>query len=319
MIRSDAITLKQLRALIAVSRAGSMTGAGAALSLTTPAIHSQIKGLEAAVAAPLVRRAADGAGSELTAAGRELLEAAMRIEGVLSQAAANLAAVQRGEMGRVVLGVVSTAKYFAPRLVRMLRDSHPEIEVALQIGNRDWVMAELERESFDLAIMGRPPRYPAVVADPIGPHPHGIVAAPDHPLAARAEVTAEDLLDQTFLVREDGSGTRILMTRYLDRIGEGRMPPLVEMGTNETIKQAVMAGLGIAFLSLHTVTDERASGRLVTLRAPGLPLLRHWFLVRPADMPERAVTERLRSEIMSLNGRFLPEVREPAGFGDPVI
>ena len=306
-MRLDALTLKQLRALDAVARGGSLAAAGAALGLTPPAIHSQIKGLEDAVQVRLLRRAGDGAGSELTEAGAALREAALRIEDVLSQVGANLQALARGQAGRVTLGVVSTAKYFAPRLVKLLQGSHPAIEVALRVGNREAIIEGLERGSFDLAIMGRPPRRPEVEAAPLGPHPHGLVAAPDHPLAGRAP-SLQALFAERFLSREEGSGTRILMSRWLDRIGDGATYETLEMESNETIKQAVMAGLGVAFLSLHTVMDELATGRLVQMAAPGLPIDRHWFLVRPVQGYRRTLAEQLWQEIIGLDGCFLPGV-----------
>ncbi|WP_102223227.1 LysR family regulator CbbR [Acidimangrovimonas sediminis] len=302
----DAITLKQLRALYAVARTGSITAAAESLRLTPPAVHSQIKGLEGIVEATLLHRATDSAGSQLTAEGQALLRAAERIEAVLSQGLSQVRALSDGHAGRVTLGVVSTGKYFAPSLVKRLKESLPGIEIVLRVGNRTEVIADLERGAVDMAIMGRPPRHPVVVAEPLGSHPHGIVAAPDHPLAGKPTVAAEALMSETFLAREDGSGTRILMARYLDRIGEGQIVEMVEMGTNETIKQAVIAGLGIAFLSLHTVMDELRFGRLVQLNAPGLPILRQWFLVWPDDAPLGPAAERVHQAIVALRGGFLP-------------
>lgn len=308
MPRSEAITLRQLRALVAVGRLGSMTAAGKHLGLTAPAIHSQIKGLEDAVGMPLLQRHADAAGSGVTQAGRVLLEGIERIEVALSQSLTRIAALQAGKEGRVVLGVVSTAKYFAPRLVQTLRQLHPEIEIALQVGNREEILRDLSLMRFDLIIMGRPPRHPPVDAQPIGPHPHGLIASPQHRLAGQSALSAADLADETFLSREEGSGTRILMTRYLDRLGEGRQFELVEMGSNETIKQAAMAGLGIGFLSLHTVADELRMGTLVKLAAPGLPIERHWFLVRHLQQTELPAAQVLATTILNLMGTFLPQI-----------
>jgi DNA-binding transcriptional LysR family regulator len=154
--------------------------------------------------------------------------------------------------------------------------------------------------------MGRPPRHPEVSATPIGPHPHGLIAPPGHRLAAAETVRIEDLFDETMITREQGSGTRILMTRYLDSQAEGRVFDLVEMGSNETIKQAVMAGLGLAFLSLHTVTEELRQGRLVVLNAPGLPLLRQWFLVHPLHATLSPAARAVQARILELDGSFLP-------------
>lgn len=304
---TQAVTLRQLRALAAIAKSGSMTAAGRALGLTTPAVHSQIKGLEATVGTSLLQRNSDGQGSFLTPAGQLLLEGAERMEAALSQALKRIAALKSGLSGRVDLGVVSTAKYFAPRLVKVLRSIHPDIEVVLHVGNREEIIRDLAQMRFDLTIMGRPPRDPPVSARPIGPHPHAIVAPANHPLAGRAALSAADLMPETFISREEGSGTRILMTRYLDRLGDGAPFALVEMGSNETIKQAVIAGLGIAFLSLHTVSDELRAGTLVTLDAPFLPIERHWFLVQNLDQVEQPAARQLAATILGLKGSFLPQ------------
>lgn len=306
MLRLDAITLRQLRALEAVADAGSITGAAQAIGLTPPAVHAQIRNLEAALEATLLQRSAAGAGSELTPEAAPVLEAARRIAILLQTCAAEIQALQRGSAGHVTLGVVSTAKYFAPRLVARLKALCPGVEVALRVGNREATIADLERQAVDLAVMGRPPRVPAVAATILGDHPHGLIAPPDHPLAGSGPVSPEALLRETMITREEGSGTRILMTRYLDSAAGGRVFDLVEMGSNETIKQAVMAGLGLAFLSLHTVTEELRHGRLVLLEAPGLPIVRQWFLVHPVDRPLTPAARTIHDLVVGLEGSYLP-------------
>jgi LysR family transcriptional regulator, low CO2-responsive transcriptional regulator len=301
-----AVTLKQLRALSAVAETGSLTAAAEKLSLTPPAIHSQIKNLESAFGVTLLRRSPDASGLVLTAEAGPVQEAAQRIDVVLSQCAARVRALAEGRAGHVTLGVVSTGKYFAPRLVRSLNLICPDIRIVLRIGNREGIISDLEHQSIDLAIMGRPPRVPPVTATLLGPHPHGIMAAPDHPLVGRPALSGDDLATATFIAREPGSGTRILMSRVLDRLGEGKEFDLVEMGSNETIKQAVIAGLGIAFLSLHTVMEELGQGRVVLLDVPGLPMERHWFLVQPSDVRLSPAAERLHAEIVKFGGAYLP-------------
>lgn len=301
------LSLKQLRSLIAVAELRSLTAAAAALNQTTPAIHSQIKKLEEQAGRPLLERAPDGTGFALTPSGQVMLTAARRIEATLSQAAAEIGALSRGFQGHVTLSVVSTAKYFAPRLVRMLRDACPQIAVSLRVGNREAVIADLDQGIADLAVMGRPPRVPLVVAEPLGAHPHGVILPPGHPLAGADGFDPAALLAETFICREEGSGTRILMMRFLDRFGEGHAPPMAVMDSNETIKQAVMAGLGIAFLSLHTVCEELAGGRLVQLRGPGLPVMRQWYLVRPAEPAASAAAGRIWTAVAGLAGAYLPK------------
>lgn len=307
-MRMDGVTLRQLRALLAVAQHHSMTAAAEAMHQTTPAIHSQIRKLEAQTGRALLRRESGGAGFVLTPSGEAVARAARRIEANLSQAEGDLRAISRGLEGHLRLSVVSTAKYFAPLLVRMLRDSLPEIEISLQVGNRGQVIADLDQGAADLAVMGRPPRQPLVVSEPLGAHPHGIIVPPDHKLAGADGFDLMHLLDEVFLAREEGSGTRALMMRFLDRLHEGASPRVIELSSNETIKQAVIAGLGIAFLSLHTVRDELHSGRLVALRGMGLPVMRHWYLVRPADQPPSAASERVSAQITALAGAYFPKL-----------
>lgn len=309
-MRLDAVTLRQLRSLRAVAQTGSLTLAAGKLGLSTPAVHSQLRGLEDLAGCALMLRGEHGA-FEPTAEGRALLQAEAEIATALARAGREVAALRQGHSGNVVLGVVSTGKYFAPGLVARLLRLMPEVEVTLRIGNRDAVIAALSGNELDLAIMGRAPREPAVIAHAIGPHPHVIIAAPDHPLAARDPVTPADLLAETFLSREEGSGTRILMTRLLDRIGEGAPWRAVEMGTNETIKQAVIAGLGIALISQHTVTEELRAGRLVALGAIGLPIQRSWYLLRRADRAMSPATARVQAAIEAMQGSFLPTIQPP--------
>lgn len=306
-MRLDAVTLRQLRSLRAVFETGSLTAAAGRLGLSPPAIHSQLRGLEDLAGCGLMERGEHGA-FRATPEGKAMLQAEAQIQIALARAGREIEALRHGHSGTVVLGVVSTGKYFAPGLVAQLLRRWPDIEVTLRIGNRDSVVASLSADELDLAIMGRPPREPDVIADPIGPHPHIIIAAPDHPLAMQDPVTPGDLLSETFLSREEGSGTRILMTRFLDRIGEGTPWRAVEMGTNETIKQAVIAGLGIALISQHTVTEELRAGRLVALSAIGLPIQRSWYLLRRADREMSPATARIRDEIEALRGVFLPQL-----------
>lgn len=305
MKRLAALTFRQLRALDSVARTGSISRAAEELGLTAPAVHSQIKSLEENFGCALLSRHG-AAGFTATAEGEALLGAYRRAQAGFELAIRRIDGLQKGFAGTVILGVVSTGKYFAPGLVARLREAYPDIEVLLKIGNRDFIIQALQDSSLDLAIMGRPPRDPAVVATAIGDHPHVLIAPPEHALAHAGAVTAEDILSQPIILREPGSGTRILATRYLDRIGEGRPYETTEMGSNETIKQAVIAGLGIALISQHTVTEELKAGRLVVLNASGLPIVRHWFLLHREDLALTGAMRRVHDFIIAQNGSFLP-------------
>ena len=175
--------------------------------------------------------------------------------------------------------VVSTAKYFAPFLLSSFEKRHPRIDMSLTVGNRGEVLARLANYSIDLALIGRPPQDIEMVMQEIGPHPHVVIAEPSHPLAAKRHIPSARLSRETMLVREVGSGTRQLTERLLADLGA--TPKMgMEISSNETIKQAVMAGLGISLLSYHTVAHEVEEGRLAILRVEGTPVIRKWYVVR---------------------------------------
>ncbi|MEJ2431928.1 MAG: LysR family transcriptional regulator [Pseudolabrys sp.] len=262
------ITVKQLRLLTAAARGGSFAAAADACHVTPPAVTMQMRQLEAEVGLPLFER--DGRGLSLTAAGKEVLAAAERIDAVLADCAAGLADLKSLADGRVAVGVVSTAKYFAPQMLAAFSRSHPGIDIELLIGNREDTITAFKDGRFDVAIMGRPPEGVEVESAPIGDHPQVIIAPPDHPLARRRAIPPQEIGGETLLMRESGSGTRLLAERFLKQ--HGIKPRIgMEIGSNETIKQAVIAGLGIAFISGHTIASEIHDGRLVVLDVKGLP------------------------------------------------
>ena len=305
MPRVKSVTFKQLRAVRAVAEQGTLTAAAEALGLTTPAIHTQLRVLEENLRCKLVNRGG-AQGAQLTAEGRAVLDAEYTIQNALQGCLQKVRALKDGQTGVVVLGVVSTGKYFAPALVAMLRKKYPDIDVGLRVGNRDDIVLALQQQAIDLAIMGRPPRSPAATLEQIGPHPHVMITAPDHPLSGNAKITPEQLLSETFIAREHGSGTRILLIRYLDSFGDGAPYRFIEMGTNETIKQAVIAGLGIALISQHTVTEELKSGRLKTIEPAGMPIERKWYLLHRQDLLMTPAIANVRRFISDLSGSFLP-------------
>jgi DNA-binding transcriptional LysR family regulator len=255
-----------------------------------------------------ILRRGDAGRMELTDEGRVVLEAAGRIDSELETCIRAVTALRDGYEGLVRLGVVSTGKYFAPALVARLKDLAPAIKIELNVGNREQIINSFETRQVELAIMGRPPRGPANQAEPLGPHPHVIIAPPDHPLAGVARIEAAALLRETIIEREAGSGTRILMMRFMDRIGQGAPYETMVMTSNETIKQAVIAGLGVALISQHTVVEELHSGRLVTLDVPGLPIERAWYLLNRLDTDLSPAAKRIKAMIAGMEGGFLPQI-----------
>jgi len=270
------LTVRQLEVLDAVSRAGSVTAAASALHLTQPAVSMQLRQLEEQLHLSLFEPV--GRGLQITEPGRDL--AAMAADLLLrlddfALAARELRGVRRG---RVRLGIVSTAKYFVPRLLAQFLKVRPGLDLKLNVYNREHIIEQLQSYAIDLGVMGRPPEGASLVGTPFAPNPLAILAAPSHPLSKRKQLSPEELENEAFIVREPGSGTRIAMDRYFSDAGV-TIHPVMEADSNETIKQAVMAGIGIGLLSLHTVRLELAAGRLVALPVAGLPLRRQWFAV----------------------------------------
>lgn len=305
------LTWKQLRALAATVEAGSVSGAAKALRVTPPAITTQLKLLEIEAGAPLFDRT--GSSFEPTEIGAEFLAAARDIERIVEQTSERVAALRSGAVGSVVFGVVSTGKYLAPSMVASFRDAHPDIRVNLAVGNRSDIVRGLERSEFDILMMGRPPAHIEVESIPLGDHPHVLIAPPGHRLVGDSEILPEDLLRERFLAREPGSGTRMLMERFLERLGGGRTFDITEMGSNETIKQSVLAGLGIAIISAHTCMAELRDGRLVALPVVGLPLIRQWFLLNRVNRQLTKAADIFRSYISERRRDFLPKIG-PGGF-----
>ncbi|HUS53696.1 MAG TPA: LysR family transcriptional regulator [Thermohalobaculum sp.] len=307
MLYSKALTLKHLRALAAIVDAGSVTAAAGKLHVTPPAVSTQLRGLEDIVGAQVLLRGPDGK-IALTPIGAELFATVRKIENALDLSYQRVTAMRTGLAGYVSVGVVSTGKYFAPGLVARMKRIHPEIEVGLKVGNREDTIEWLTRGEIELAIMGSPPQAPSSDFDELGDHPYVVIAPPEHRLAGQAKVSSGELLGETFLCRENGSGSRVLMTRYLDRIGEGRPYRSIEMGTNETIKQVVIAGLGVAIISAHTIVPELEAGRLVTLPLEGLPIIRKWYLIRLNDVAISPVAAAFRKFLLELKGDYLPSL-----------
>ena len=270
-------TIRQLQIFSVAATHLSFARAAEKLHLTHAAISLQIKQLEDVFGTTLFDRI--GKRVFLTEAGEILLDHARQILQSLKDADESLMALKGLKGGRVAIAVTSTAEYFAPGLLAEFRKAQADVRVRLLIDNREEVSRLLISNEVDLAIMGRPPADLEAEAVGFAPHPLVIVAGADHPLAARTRLSVDDIATETMIVRESGSGTRSAMEEFFH---EHAIKPRIgmEMGSNEAIKQAVVAGLGISFISQHTLGLELSAGRLVVLKVKGTPVIRRWFLVR---------------------------------------
>ena len=274
------ITLRQLRIFEAVARHSSISRAASEMHLTQPAVSMQMKQLEEQIGLPLLEQI--GKRLYLTEAGLELRTHAQRFAAQtheLKMAMDEFRGLQRGFLG---LAVVSTANYFLPNLLASLSERHPGMRISLQVANREAVLAALADNRTDLAITGQPPDNVELTARPFKDNPLVVIAAPSHALAQADFVPSRQLAGETFVVREPGSGTRAVIDRHFAQLGVDYAKGC-EFNTNEAIKQAVQAGLGLAVVSRQTIELELETRRLVVLPVEGFPILRRWYVVHRSD------------------------------------
>jgi DNA-binding transcriptional LysR family regulator len=295
-------TLRQLRTFAEVARRLSFSAAARALHLTQPAVSMQVRQLEQAAGLPLLEQL--GRQLHLTDAGRELLRYAAGISDLLRDAEDAMKALQGVGGGELSIAVTSTAKYFAPSLLAEFRRRHPEVRLRLAVSNREAVVRALTENTVDLAVMGRPPRGLDSEAAAFAQHPIGVIAAPDHPLVSRRRLPLEALAGETFIIRERGSGTRNAMEHVFAERGF-RATDTLEMSSNETIKQAVMAGMGIAFLSTHTIGLELRAGRLALLAVTGLPVMREWYVIHRRGKRLAPAAQAFKSFLLEQGAAFI--------------
>ncbi len=304
------LTFKQFDAVAAIARRGSVARAARELHLTPAALTARLRQIESELGLLLFDRTPDGL--RPTEAGRAMLATVERVDALVADCIGRLAALRGLEGGRVGVAVVSTAKYFAPRIVAAFSARHPRIEIRLFIGNRAETIARLRDYDADFAIMGRPPPGLRVVKEVLGEHPLVFIVPPTHPLIGRRDIPLHDLAEERFIVREEGSGTRAAFAALFEQ--EGAVQPAfgLEIGSNETIKQAVIAGLGIALISAHTIEAEVDSGRLAILDVSGMPIRRTWFVVRRADKEFGPAAQAFWDFVVAEAGAVLPRALVPA-------
>jgi len=268
-------TLKQILTFIEVAKDRSVSKAAERLFVTQPAVSMQLRQLEDAFGIALVESA--GRNIQLTVAGEAFLIHAIAAVGQLKDLEAVMAEHVGLKKGHINLAVVSTAKYFMPMLLVRFGKLYPGVDITLRIDNRENILGLMARNEADLVVMGRAPKTLECEAVPFATNPLSIVAAPDHVLSRRKHLPFSALADQGFVVREQGSGTRAAMERLFAQ-NEVALKVVMEMPSNETIKQAVMAGMGLSFLSLRTVRHELASGHIALVDITGMPMVGNWYV-----------------------------------------
>ena len=282
------LTLRQLTVFRAVASLGGFTRAANALGLTQPAVSLQVKQLEDQLGVSLFER--DGRKLELTAAGARVLETTQTIDAQLSTLEQSLAQLKGGVSGQLVIAGVTTTKYVAPHLLGAFVQRYPLVTPKLTVTNRQNVLRRLKERQDDLVLMGRVPGSIAVDAYPFVANPLVLAAPRDHALASWKRIDPAELAHWPMLMREAGSGTRLAVEEFLRERGVVANV-VMELGSGEAIKQAVIAGLGVSVLSLHSLRLELAAGLVKLLPVDGFPLDKHWYAVVPRGKNLRPVAQ----------------------------
>lgn len=290
------LTLRGLRVFEAAAATGSYSRAGEQMGMTQSAVSQQIRQLEEEIGERLFDTQARPI--RMTEAGAELLRHTRVILAQLSVAEDALSTLQGDLRGQLHVGVVSPGQYFVPRLLTSFRRQHPELRLKLSMGRRDALLERLAERQLDLLIGGYPPAEAEVEIEVFARHPHVIVAAADHVLASERQIPWGALRSQTFILREPGSATRSFLEHLL-QMQRLQVRSDVELQSNEAVKSAVMAGMGISFVSAHTVQSELAAGNIVVLDVQDMPKLLDWCVLTRRDTPLSLSQQRMREHILA--------------------
>lgn len=270
------LTLRQLKVFEAVARHLSHSRAAENLHLTQPAVSMQIRQLEDAIGLPLFEQL--GKKIYLTEAGQELQRYSRNILQQITEAESVFDEMKGLRRGKLAISVATTASYFMPQLLGQFNRKFPNVTISLNVTNREILLNQLAHNETDMTIMGRPPAELGLEAVSFMANPLVIIAPVSHPLAHEHSIPLARIQQETFLVREQGSGTRIAMEQFFSEQAI-QLTTGTEMSTNEAIKQAVQAGMGLGILSLHTVSLELETKRLTVLDVQSFPIRRNWYVV----------------------------------------
>jgi len=276
MVERMHFTFQQLKLFESVFRHGSYTRAAEELHLTQPAVSIQIKRLEEQAGTPLLEQV--GKKMFPTAAGKEMYSASLDILTRIAELKNSLDELEGTVKGILQVSVITTAKYFLPELLGSFLQKYPDVEPKLKFTNRARIIERLMNNVDDFVIMGQVPEDDHLEAYPFLNNIISIVAPADHPLAKKKNIPLKELVNHRFLNREAGSGTRSVCDQLFEK-HDVKIEPYMELGSSEALKQAVMAGLGIAALSTHSVQLELEVNKLAILNVEGFPLKRRWYAV----------------------------------------
>jgi DNA-binding transcriptional LysR family regulator len=298
-------TLRQLQIFEASFRLGSFTRAAEALFLTQPTVSMQIKKLADTVGLPLFEQV--GRNLRPTEAGTELFQACRQIFATLSNLEMKMSDLKGIKTGRLTLGVITTAKCFAPEVLGEFCQLYPGIEVALNVFNRDQIIDRIKGNEDDLYIMGQAPveQTDDIEAIPFAPNPLVVMAPRDHPLVGKKNIPLSRIAEEPLILREPGSGIRDVMLRLFNQQNLS-IKVRLELGSNEAIKHAIVGGLGLSVLSLHALALEGPDGPVALLDVEGFPIMRQWYIVHPKGKQLSLVAQAYLDFVRGIE----PKIRE---------
>jgi DNA-binding transcriptional LysR family regulator len=300
------ITIRQLRVFLEVALHKSFTQAAKNLYLTQPAVSMQIKQLEEVVGIELLVKR--GRKIALTDAGQEMLLLSRNVLQQIEETEHRLEQISQGNQGRLKLVVASTVSAVATKLLAAFKARYPNMHISFEVTNREGLIEQLENNEADIVLMGQPPENMNLITEEFMQNPLVVVAAPSHPLARQKKpASISQLLEHGFVVREPGSGTRLAMERFFNENNTSLITNM-EMNSNDAIKQAVEAGLGLGVVSVHTLENELKENRLTIIDAQAFPIRRSWYLVQNKN-----------KRLSPLAGRFREFVLEHARTLTPAI
>lgn len=302
-------TLHQLKVFEATARHGSFTRAAEELYLTQPTVSIQVKQLTKAVGLPLFEQI--GKRLYLTQAGQKLLETCQGIFEGLSQFEMSVADLKGMKQGQLRLAVITTAKYFVPRLLGPFCQRYPGIDISLKVTNHQHLQERMAENQDDIYIISQPPEQLDLKIHPFLENPLVVIAHKSHPLVNRKNIPIEALQDEAFIMRETGSGTRQAVQKLFNK-HKIDVKVRLELGSNEAIKQAIAGGLGISVLSLHTIISEGTHGEFAILDVDHFPIERHWYVAYLGGKQLSVVADTflkyLLDESHALVDQFLPGI-----------
>ena len=291
------VTIRQLKVFEAVATNLSYTKAAEALHLTQPAVSMQIKQLESAVGLPLFEVL--GKKVFLTEAGHLFLKHTRTLLGQLELAEEEINSIKGIDSGHLQITIASTVNYFASRLLAKFCQQHENVRVSLEVTNRKTLLERLEANQPDIVLMGQPPADLEVEAEPFMSNPLVVITSPSDPLLTKKkQLSAKQFAEQAIILREPGSGTRDAVERFFRERGINPTN-ITEMGSNEAVKQAVEAGIGVAVVSIHTVELEMAVGRLAQLSVQGFPIKRKWYIAKRTGKHLSATAQAFRDFVLA--------------------